>query len=87
MISSFVLPAVVSVCPQLFIVSNATKIKAMLLADLLKETLNEELYMSFQAGLGLNVYPTKVMRNDWYPLYSMQGTLAGGEHAQAELLL
>lgn len=35
---------------------------AALLVDLLKEDLNEELYMAREAGLGLNLYLTKVWK-------------------------
>lgn len=38
------------------------KVMAALLVDLLKEDLNEELYMAREAGLGLNLYLTKVWK-------------------------
>lgn len=41
-------------------VSETMKVLTELFADLLLEDLNEEVFMARTAGLGLNIYPTKV---------------------------
>lgn len=46
----------------LFVFFCLGKVMAALLVDLLKEDLNEELYMAREAGLGLNLYLTKVCK-------------------------